>query len=52
VKLHAVARPAVEHGRDRAEHGIAAAVAAEVGEAEVVGDDEDDVGSLVMSLDR
>ena len=37
----ALARHRVEHRRDR----NAAAVAAEVGEAEVVGDDEDEVGS-------
>ena len=39
-------RKRIQLRRDGAERGIAAAVAAEVGEAEVVGDDEDDVGSF------
>ena len=42
-ELQAVGGQAVEHGRHGAESGIAAAVAAQVGIAEVVGDDEDDV---------
>ena len=40
----------VEHRRDLAELRVAAAVAAEVGKAEVIGHDEDDVGPFFADV--